>query len=689
MTSDPAAVRRRRGRVLAGLGVLWALLVYLGAAGVHRPEPEWVLSCFWPPIGPFAWDRFFLAAGRHAGALAALAGFDLVWVGVGSVALGFLRMPRRRGAFRLGVELAAGSALLGGAALALALAGLAYAGVFAGAMAVAVAGAVRAGGKLPWAGFSEGRKAVAEFPWPLRVFALAMGLAAAVSAAAPEVTVDALRFTLELPRRALLLHRLVPEAHLPLTWTPWLPQAIGLPVAALAGQAAVKLLNVQSYVLVALLLAEWLGGKRETRAAAPYAAAAWLALLNVPVLAHTAMTDMQSACWILLAAIAQLRWRSPVLAGLLWGGALGFKYQAGIFLAAALLAEAGPDVRFAGRMGTAALAGSGIWFVRNLLFTGNPLAPFFMPGGSGAEAVPAFFFRVREWLEIRSLTGWLSSPFPLVSRPSMWDSLLSPLLVAALPLAFLRAVPARVKVFLAVSLAGWSWVVGNNGRYLLAAAPILLFAAGTGAARLLAGRSRGWIGRALIGLAIGYEACASAHWNYFIFNPAGVFLGKESRETHLARMLAPRPLVWETGARLRGIAGRTERYYLFGISQAHYWPGLPLIDAEYTPARMAGWARESEDARRLRVKLKQAGIRLLVCLETTAPPEERLLPAREGWTPAAARTYRDFLAGHARRRLRLGTPQARFAVYEFLPVAGSPEPVPRPLPLGETMPVSP
>ena len=96
---------------------------------------------------------------------------------------------------------------------------------------------------------------------------------------------------------------------------------------------------MQAVALVGLLIAEWIDGETYGRRFAGYAAVSWLVLLNVPNLAHTAMTDMQSAAWLLLAALAQFRFRRPVLAGLLWGGALGYKYQAVIFLLAAVIGE--------------------------------------------------------------------------------------------------------------------------------------------------------------------------------------------------------------------------------------------------------------------------------------------------------------------------------------------------------------
>ncbi len=663
---------RGTSRLWALLAVSWGALVYVNALTVHRPNLEWVGRYFWPPVGAFSWAACFHAQAGHLFALSSLGIFDIVCWGLGVRALVWLGQNRVSGAFGLGVRFVAGAALVGFAAMGLALTGLAYPAVYAG---LAIVGASCFPLRPPlggWrrvvsaSGFSI-RKALADFPGPLKVFSFIMVFAAVAGAMAPEATDDALRFMLEIPRRALILHRLIPEGHLPLTWTPWLPHVISLPLVALAGEVPVKLLNTQGFILVALLVAEWLRADRRTRAFAPYAAASWLALLNVSVLAHTAMTDCASVSWLLLAVIAQFRWRRPILAGLLWGGAIGFKYQSGIFLAGAVMAELVFNRAFAWRVLAPALIVGGTWLVRNELFTGSPLAPFFMAWGegSGSVVIPDFFYRVKEWLDYRTVGAWLAAPYLLATRITMWDALLSPLLVACLPLAFMPATSARMKIFLAVALVTWGWAVGNNGRYLLPLAPILLVVAWRNGPSLLGKSLRGWPLKAVFTLALVYEASMSLHWGFYIFNPLSVALGREDRATYLARVLVPRPTTWQMGERMRTILEPDSRYYLVGANHAHYWPGLPMLDAEFSPPQLAAWASACTNAGRLRVKLRQRGINFLVSHETAEKHLPGLLTNSDGWSSGGARVYREMFFRYARLRFRLGSREDSYALYEL------------------------
>jgi len=410
-----------RKLLFASLALSWGILVYFNAFDVHQPRLDWVVRYFWPPIGPWTFSGFMKAQAANVKALLALAVFDVLCWGFGMRALAWLRQRGLTGVFALGVRMALGAALMSFATLGLALAGLAYPVVYA-ALGVLAACCLPSLPRLRLGPVWAQLKGVA---WPLKLLAGLLVIGVGAGAMAPEVTDDALRFFLEVPRRTLLLHRLVPEELWPFTWNPPLSLGLNLPLMALADQTVVKLFNWQAWVFVAVLVFSWLKPYQDGRLA-PLAAVAWLAMLNVPVLAQTAMVDCQVAAWVGLAAWAQFRESRSILAGLLWGGALGVKYQAGFFLAGALVADAVFRPRIAWRVLVAATLAASFWLLRNALQAGAPWAPLWMswePGGREVFLPP--FYPFQDWVAERSLSAVLAAPFTLATGLSIWDGLLS------------------------------------------------------------------------------------------------------------------------------------------------------------------------------------------------------------------------------------------------------------------------
>src|SRR6185503_12423458 len=292
--------------------ICWTLLAAANLLRWENFHPDYALNYFWPPIG-----RLTLAGVLHAQAdnLRELLAFGLTLagcLGAGSSALRWTGTRRVTGVFGLAVRLMGGSALLGFAAAGLGLAGLADRSILGAFLFAALCGLRR--------GMASGlglRERLAACPAPLKLLGAVVVIGALLGALAPEVAMDGLEVYLEMPRRALLAHRLVPDPYLALTWSYLLPTGTALVLQALGSEIAVRLWSWSAMVLVALALHEW-QSQRTTPRHAWWAAASWLCLSTVGSLGQTAMQEMPLALLVLLGALAQFSRRRSDLAGACW-----------------------------------------------------------------------------------------------------------------------------------------------------------------------------------------------------------------------------------------------------------------------------------------------------------------------------------------------------------------------------------
>ena len=635
--------------LLWGAGLAWAGLVWVNAVSAHSLNLDWVWRFFWSPVGHWTWGGFRAAQARNAGALVALALFDLAAWSAGARLVAWVGGVVLPGIFGLGVAVAAGMAVLGITAAALGLAGLAYPGVIVALFAASLA-CIR---RLP----AFGAPSLRGMPVGLFAVGAVLVLAGFLGALAPEVSTDALRHWLEAPRQALILHRIVATERWPLGWMPLQPVGENLCLVAVAGDLPVRLLSWQASLFVAAALLGW-GG-----AWGPVVAVAWLAGLNHVVLAQLAWTDMRAAAWVLLAAFAKFAAGRRRLAGLCWGAAVATKPQAAIFLAAAVGGEAlVRRPRDAARLAGWALWPLLPWLARNWMGAGSPVAPY------GTDVLPAFFLPQLAWLRHESWAAVAAAPFTAAARASSWDALLSPMLVAALPLVAcagpgVLASSVALAPAVALGLAGWAWTAGYAGRYLVPAIPLLLAGCALGAGRLEIPRRVRSAAIAALTLAFAWEGGVSIALAFHIFNPAGVALGRETPDRYLERVLAPRPATWEAGRVLRRRVAKAARVYVSGAGDAHYWPGVAVLEGEGLAPPLAAWGAAAPTAARLRATLRQRGVRWLVDEETGAALIPGLHPAYEAWTPRARGRWREVLARWGRPVAVIGDGAGRYALW--------------------------
>ena len=635
--------------LLWAAGLVWAALVWVNAVPAHALNFDWVWRYFWPAVGRWTWLGIREALVRDAVALATVAAFDVAAWGAGRRMVAWLGGRGLPGVFGVGAAVAAGMAGLGASAAAAGLVGLAYPAVVI-AIVVAAAGAAVA---VPAsAGTARGGPPLPKVPWPLAVLGAVCLAAGLLGTFAPEVSTDALRHWVEVPRRAFLLHRIVPPERWPLGWMPLQPLGENLCLAAAAGDIAVRLLSWQAWAFAAAAILAW-GGTW-----GPIAAVAWLAGLNHVVLAQLGWTDMRAAACVLVAAFAQFGAGRTRVAGLAWGLAVATKPQAAVFLVAAVGAELlARRPRRGATVAAWALLPLLPWLVRNWLGAGSPVAPY------GTGALPAFFLQQREWLRHESWSAILAAPFTAAAGASIWDALLSPVLVVVMPL---MAVSGGLAPVLGLGVAGWAWTAGYAGRYLLPVIPVLLVGAALGAARLEIPRRARGAAVAVIGLALAWEGAVSIAFAFYVFNPAGVALGRETPPRYLERVLAPRPAMWRFGAVLRRrYVSPAAPCYVSGAGDAHYWPGVPVLEGEGMAPPLAVWAEESASPARLRVALRQRNLRWLVDEDTGAALIPGLHPAFAAWTPRARAVWRECLARWGRPVAVTGDATGRYVLWEI------------------------
>jgi len=660
--------------------IAWGGFIYWNALHAHHLDPAWVLDYFWPPVGTSSlagilgaqivfWKSAGVAGLWAAGLVAGGATLQR-WIG----------SRDRPGVMASARHIVLGSWAGGAIVLGLALTGL----VVPPLLALVTAGLVASGPRAALRGGRAVRDAVARLNPSSSAVLLAglVGIGLLAGTIAPETVNDALRFHLEVPRRLLLTHRLVPQDQYIYAWFPLLQECASTASFWMAGASAVRMESWLTWVLVALVIAEWIRSARGSGRDAGAGAAAWCVLLGVPILAPMAMTDIALALVVTLAVESQFVRRSPVMAGVLWGAALGIKYQAGMFLAGALVA--GVMTR---RRGTIRLLVAGAvpflpLAIRAWLSTGSLVAPFFVDWwGAGLQEHLLPLADVRQtWQRTASPLHSATALVHLATHVTTWDALCSPLIVVLTPAALLLGGPAAIRITLLVSLVIWSLVAGYSGRYLLPMFPLILILAAGGLRRRFGDVLRSGAARLALLAVLVFEAAVSFHWAYREVNPNGIITGKESPEAYVRRMVVPRPLFYAAAVRLRGTLNPATRYYLAGMDNGFYLGGLPYIETEDLPSPWSKWSAESADARRLRIAVRQRGLRYLFFHETHREVVGLAFPASGLWTPRSRAVFEAFFRRYPVLRLALHDGSAAISFYEFSPSPVRPQPLPRSLP---------
>ncbi len=267
------------------------------------------------------------------------------------------------------------------------------------------------------------------------------------------------------------------------------------------------------------------------------------------------------ALYALIVAKENLEWRWFALAGACAGLALGMKYTAAIIPVALLIVMWLDRKKLSLQHWVALLVACGLvaspWYLRNLVFTGNPIYPFFF-GGRYWDAFRGYWYGLFG-------TGLLNNPLHLLIAPwdatimgqegrASYEATITPLLLAFLPLLLLfwrRVREDRVVrdglVFVAVLFAFWMVGLATSlgliqTRLLFPAFPALALLTAVAIDNLpaldLPQFSLARFGRALIAVVLGLTLCAQL-LDFLVTNPIPYLAGFETHDVYLASRLGP------------------------------------------------------------------------------------------------------------------------------------------------------
>lgn len=330
----------------------------------------------------------------------------------------------------------------------------------------------------------------------LLLLAAVAAIASLISAAAPPTAGDALCYHLELPKRYLLEGAIV---HLPdhdNSTYPLLVEMWYLWALALEGGVAAQMVHWGLGVLLALataLLAQPLVGRSWGRCACclillvPGVSNEMTAPLNDVGLA--AFTTLGLAAWR-RGAVDDETPRWFVLAGWMFGAALGAKHLTLLFIAAVIVSAVWQAFRqpaqrrklLAGAAATAVVATSvgGLWYLRAAWHHGNPVHPFFHEHFASSHGAT----RTRPTLPAdkaplgRGPLALAAAPWQITMHAERFGGRghqLGVLFLATLPgLGFCRRLRGlgSLLVVAAAYFAGW-FLLRQNVRFLLPLAPLL------------------------------------------------------------------------------------------------------------------------------------------------------------------------------------------------------------------------
>ena len=385
-------------------------------------------------------------------------------------------------------------------------------------------------------------------------------------ALAPPIKWDALVYHLELPRQYLAAGRI---AHLYDNLFLGLPQlaevlytwAIGLradTTAAVLGWAvgvvmlvgvsgfAGRLLGPRAAVLAPAIL---LSGATIARSLAWSYADVWAMLFGLgTIIALNSYAQTGARVWL-------------VCVGIMTGFAIGTKYTAGVLLMAGAagvlwsIHSRGRRVRYLALLSATTLVVAAPWLLKNLAFTGNPVYPFFFPGGEMDALRQAFYSGPAPSRTLLDdlILPWQATILGIEGGPGS-NASIGPLLLALIPGALISwqefSRDQRGGLIQLLIVAGTGWLIWAGAAHLsdTLAQPRLYFAifpalatlAAAGfeaASRLqLPGVRVGRVLAALVALALSLVA-VNESLHFLSVDPLPVLAGAQSRQAYLVDRL--------------------------------------------------------------------------------------------------------------------------------------------------------
>ena len=317
----------------------------------------------------------------------------------------------------------------------------------------------------------------------------------------------------------------------------------------------------------------------------------------------------------------------------------------------------------AGLFGLPALAACGAWFLRNTLWTGNPVYPLLWGGPRWTAADTTGWYGDASAFRLDP-TLLFTAPWTLI-REAAGDGCLSPVLFSVAVVPFLRSGRRyRPMWVMALALGFLWWLASPLPRYLLPALAVLCAAAAAQAGDTAGGTDnparapwhRKWA--VPIGLAI-MTADGVAAIN-FGTEPYGAAIGKSTHAEYTANRFRPADF---TGvlARLKVRVPPRGRAYIIGHNFSYGLPRRSWFDFLYTRPCLYWWIRGADSSRRILIRARQAGLTHLAWYPRGALAILGEKPGLMDWTPDRLALWLAFWKNHVREKERL----ANWIIFEI------------------------
>ena len=484
----------------------------------------------------------------------------------------------------------------------------------------------------------------------------------------PETFYDALEYHLALPGLALLRGRIGPVPMNAFSGLPAIPSMLyGWALAVEQGGHVAHLLNfgfLAATILSILGLARRLGNPRlGGPAALLFAIAPCVVMMSVCTGAELPGAFFQTTAIIaILGAVDDERPMPWITAGLLIGAAMATKpLMWGLPVAALVAVWAAGTLRSKRGLGWAAAGACMVfvpWLIKNVVFYGNPIYPFFHEWfRPHAEIMPNWRYLGENakilWFSspLAAFGVWLKAPFEAARYKGDIVQYADPLLIGLLPAGiWLSLRDRRFKILLCFTAAVWLPIslVTDLPRFFIPIFPALALAAA------LAVQSCGKLlrGVVLCGLAV----FAFTLWPLTLpTERLRVFTGQQSEPDFLDHVNVTYPGPLDAGARwINDNAPKDARAIIFGDTRGFqlkrdYFSSTP---GQTTPLEF--WANSSPDGTALHARLEQEKVKYILINHA----EIERLALTFSFTTVGESALKQFWAKYTRKVFQAGPEQA-------------------------------
>jgi hypothetical protein len=452
-----------------------------------------------------------------------------------------------------------------------------------------------------------------------------------LQALTPPWDADGLLYHLQVPRLFLDAGRI---SSLPDNWLTYYPFTVEMLFALGLGFGSdnfAKLVHLTFAII--LVLGTYACGRRYLGDLAGwFAAAVLLGIPIFPIWASIAYIDIAWAVYEFLAVYALLVWsrdRQPawlILAGMLMGFGLGSKYLAigGAVAVGLWVLWQGRSLGWRGSLKGALLFGglalmvASPWYLKNWLWTGNPVYPLiFSSQGWDVGRLTLWNSYMRSFGTGRSLVDYLFLPLSLYFRYEQFGTFLGSIEVPSYLFLLLVFYPWTDKsniipsLFWLLCLRFVVWALGTQQtRYLLPLFPVLSLLTSHVLVWIMEKLSgsdilRGNMGRILVnGLVLGMVGATVVYSILYLIlvRPAGVVIGAESKDNFLRRLVEDYPAIQFVQSELEP----QSRVLMLWDGRAYYCDERCIPDVDHT--QWTQLVSQTQDVMEVAYSLKEIGV---------------------------------------------------------------------------------